>query len=615
MNGQPDINQQPQPDVNVIHKSVIDMFPDLDLTQTLETYGRNCTSEQIADVILNTFQNIPKKRRGSKRKASDVNLDTEGPPSVGSDQSFVSENSNVIGRLLIDKMLWDMYQVLIAELNKSKQLSKEGVNFGVLKTAMADHFPSIRLEFISKMLSLFNGSVYPVAIACFFLENNFVEKLRRFLPSKSFSPSFWLTATPPLLKKRSKKACLNVSDDFVKQFKSYTDLLATYRDGEYSALLTPELKLSKQYDQVEWPRPPEEERIECLVCFDMVPFNRVVFCNVPVTSTRDFLVSQLAAFDDGPGPSRAIYDELRENNQKGKENSESQVHPFCRTCVRGSASAAVGEVPMAKGGIGLRCMVPDCDNPILYSEIRVLLSKDVQKRLDERIAEENLGMASLTNLERCKKCNFAIEMEDDKNINKVFTCIECHYEMCRLCERDWDDEHFGYSCEELDAKNKKEKRDRALEKQLNEAVIRKCPKCGVQFVKLTGCNKMTCRCGMTQCYICRESGISYDHFCPHVRDPAKPQGPCKMCDKKCLLHEDAKKRDEELLKEIREKGVVDSPTTNNGTNNAGVTNVGAQPAQRPAPLLPRPLVYQPPPPLPPPQLVRVPRNPELQERC
>nr|CAD2175141.1 unnamed protein product [Meloidogyne enterolobii] len=581
MNGQPDIiqNQQP-PNYHAIHKSVIDMFPDLDLTKVLSDFG-HLGSEQLADIILNTVKNIPKKRRASKRKASDVGLDAEGgPPSVGSEQSFTSENSNTIGRLLIDKMLWDMYQVLVSELNKSKELSKDGVKFNFLKTALADRFPTIRLEFISKMLSIFNGAVFPVAISCFFLENNFTEKLRRFLPSKFITANFWLTATAPLLKKRAKKTCVNVTDDFVKQFKLYTDLLAGYRDGEYGALLTPELKLSN-YDQVEWVRPPEEERIECLVCFDMVPFNRIIFCNVPATSARDFLASQLAAFDE-PGPSRVIYEELKEN---GKEKSESQVHAFCRTCVRGSASAAVGEIPMAKGGVGLRCMVPDCENPILYSEIRVLLSKEVQKKLDERIVEENLGMASLTNLERCKKCNFAIDMEVDKTVNKVFDCIACEYKMCRLCERDWDDEHFGYSCEELDAKNKKEKRDRALEKQLNEALIRKCPRCAVQFVKETGCNKMTCRCGMTQCYLCRESGIGYDHFCQHVRDPNRPWNEiCKTCKKKCLLHEDPKKRDEQLLKEIREKGVVDSPVA--ATNTDSVQIVRVQPPQQPPPALP-----------------------------
>uniref|UniRef100_A0A914M6X0 Uncharacterized protein n=1 Tax=Meloidogyne incognita TaxID=6306 RepID=A0A914M6X0_MELIC len=95
----------------------------------------------------------------------------------------------------------------------------------------------------------------------------------------------------------------------------------------------------------------------------MVPFDRIIFCNVPITSTCDFLAYRVAAFDE-PCPSRAIYEGLKENE---KEKSESQVHP--------SASAAVGEIPMAKGGVGLRCMVPDCENPILYSEIRVFFQR------------------------------------------------------------------------------------------------------------------------------------------------------------------------------------------------------------------------------------------------
>uniref|UniRef100_A0A914LQ80 RING-type domain-containing protein n=1 Tax=Meloidogyne incognita TaxID=6306 RepID=A0A914LQ80_MELIC len=270
---------------------------------------------------------------------------------------------------------------------------------------------------------------------------------------------------------------------------------------------------------------------------------------------------------------------------------------------------------MAKGGIGLRCMATGCDNPILYSEIRMFISEDVQKKLDERILQESIGMASIDKLERCKKCNFAIQMEVDKQINKFFDCLSCKTKFCRTCERDWDDKHVGLSCEEMD-KNDKDKKEREIEKKLNEAIVRKCPRCGIGFVKVSGCNKMTCRCGMTQCYICRESGIQYahfcnemkineavvrkcprcgvqfvkekgcnqvtcrcgmtqcylcrqteiqhDHFCQHYRDPNSQN--CNECNKKCLLYEDANKIDQQIIKEIREKGETSvrftTPTSN-----------------------------------------------------
>uniref|UniRef100_A0A914KYN1 RING-type domain-containing protein n=1 Tax=Meloidogyne incognita TaxID=6306 RepID=A0A914KYN1_MELIC len=297
-------------------------------------------------------------------------------------------------------------------------------------------------------------------------------------------------------------------------------------------------------------------------------------------------------------------------------------------------------------------MMTGCDNPILYSEIYKLLPKNIQNKLEERMFEESIGMALLVNLERCKNCNFAIELEMDKKLNKVFDCIACNAQFCRICERDWDDEHIGLSCEEMDKKDKKEReiekklneaivrkcprcgvqfvkekgcnrmtcrcgmtqcyicREREIEydhfcnekklneaivrkcpkcgiafikmdgcnkmtcrcgmtqcyicrqtdiqydhfcpeKKLNEAIVRKCPKCGIAFIKMDGCNKMTCRCGMTQCYICRQTDIQYDHFCPHYRDPNNPN--CNQCNKNCLQFEDANKRDEQLIKEIREK--------------------------------------------------------------
>ncbi|CAK5008069.1 unnamed protein product [Meloidogyne enterolobii] len=45
-------------------------------------------------------------------------------------------------------------------------------------------------------------------------------------------------------------------------------------------------------------------------------------------------------------------------------------------------------------------------------------------------------------------------MEVDTKINKVFECIVCESQFCRICKRDWDD-HFGISCEEMDERDKR----------------------------------------------------------------------------------------------------------------------------------------------------------------
>uniref|UniRef100_A0A915LMV4 RING-type domain-containing protein n=2 Tax=Meloidogyne incognita group TaxID=654580 RepID=A0A915LMV4_MELJA len=246
---------------------------------------------------------------------------------------------------------------------------------------------------------------------------------------------------------------------------------------------------------------PKDGIIECFVCSDKFAFEDIIYCN-----NTDVL-----------------------ENRPCSSTHKYEIHPFCHDCVLGLASAAVGEIPLAKGGIGLRCMMTGCDNPILYSGIYKLLPSEIQNKLEERMFEESIGMALLVNLERCKKCNFAIQMEVDKEINKIFNCPACKATFCRTCERDWDDEHIGLSCEEMDKKDKKDKKEREMD----------------------GCNKMTCRCGMTQCYICREADIQYDHFCPHYRDPNNPN--CNECNRNCLQFEDSNKRDEQLIKEIRER--------------------------------------------------------------
>ncbi|KAG8743746.1 hypothetical protein FRC10_011466 [Ceratobasidium sp. 414] len=53
----------------------------------------------------------------------------------------------------------------------------------------------------------------------------------------------------------------------------------------------------------------------------------------------------------------------------------------------------------------------------------------------------------------------------------------------------------------------------AVEEAMTKALMRNCPKCGQNFVKESGCNKMTCpKCRSLSCYVCRKVIKGYDHF-------------------------------------------------------------------------------------------------------
>ena len=42
-----------------------------------------------------------------------------------------------------------------------------------------------------------------------------------------------------------------------------------------------------------------------------------------------------------------------------------------------------------------------------------------------------------------------------------------------------------------------------IETKMTEALIRTCYQCKKPFLKVDGCNKMTCACGAKMCYLCR----------------------------------------------------------------------------------------------------------------
>jgi TRIAD3 protein (E3 ubiquitin-protein ligase RNF216) len=98
---------------------------------------------------------------------------------------------------------------------------------------------------------------------------------------------------------------------------------------------------------------------------------------------------------------------------------------------------------------------------------------------------------------------------DDPN-ERVFRCLnqECLKETCRTCG---ESNHIPLRCDEVEKKDELDMRT-FIENRVTEAMIRVCYKCKQRFYKLEGCNKMTCACGASMCYVCRQPIKGYDHF-------------------------------------------------------------------------------------------------------
>ena len=91
--------------------------------------------------------------------------------------------------------------------------------------------------------------------------------------------------------------------------------------------------------------------------------------------------------------------------------------------------------------------------------------------------------------------------------NKLRTDVDTGL-FSRLCK---EPNHIPLRCNEVEKRGETDMRT-FIESRLTEAMLRKCHRCNKYFVKEYGCNKMTCTCGATSCYVCRAEDIDYDHF-------------------------------------------------------------------------------------------------------
>ncbi|KAH0608545.1 uncharacterized protein H6S33_001679 [Morchella sextelata] len=111
---------------------------------------------------------------------------------------------------------------------------------------------------------------------------------------------------------------------------------------------------------------------------------------------------------------------------------------------------------------------------------------------------------------------------------KLFRCgarARCGRESCIECGKEWLPFHKCFEQESDSVRI-------FVEKAMADAVKRTCPRCNISFIKSDGCNKLTCPCGYTMCYVCRADigAAGYTHFCQHFRqDPGTACGECDAC--------------------------------------------------------------------------------------
>ena len=125
------------------------------------------------------------------------------------------------------------------------------------------------------------------------------------------------------------------------------------------------------------------------------------------------------------------------------------------------------------------------------------------------------------------------QLSRKNHLSRCFQCRSpfCGMQSCLTCLKAWHDPHICYESATLSLRT-------TVEAARTAALKRTCPRCGLGFIKDSGCNKLTCVCGYAMCYICRQGldrgdgGEGYRHFCQHFRVTG---GMCKECDK-CDLY-------------------------------------------------------------------------------
>lgn len=187
---------------------------------------------------------------------------------------------------------------------------------------------------------------------------------------------------------------------------------------------------------------------------------------------------------------------------------------FCKACVNRFVRSEFGDYQRTK----IYCMErASCTGHFAKDEIQRCLQDDryfdamEQAEQDECVRQ---AVMDSSDLEDCPRCGFVCFVDKVTDNEKELHCQrgDCQFVSCRSCKKA---AHPGQSCEgrsvlllpclpqylEFCQKGRAGLEDRVIEaenqvaERMTEALIRRCGKCALPFIKEEACNKVVCtRC-------------------------------------------------------------------------------------------------------------------------
>lgn len=169
----------------------------------------------------------------------------------------------------------------------------------------------------------------------------------------------------------------------------------------------------------------------------------------------------------------------------------SHNHVFCNECVKLYLTTGLDD------GKALKDCPNECQGHLDMIDIFSLLGERYPKYQEINDIAHVASFATILNdFKICPFCcRYGIICSRIENIR----CVSCEREWCSECNRTG---HEG-DCRIFTKNDSDDKIRQCIHDIISDGIGHKCPGCEVRYIRIGGCNKMTCpRCEAVSCYLC-----------------------------------------------------------------------------------------------------------------